>query len=394
MNVTPAEFLGVGLDQSHNILKRLYIVINDLVFSPPYDMFKQIFLHCVSSHKRWTIDLLKEHLVNPEKFQVYIDTLSEFKTRSDPELIIEKFYSYKLLQITDNFVQRLSNYSIWTNEVEETVKTFSTSLTRLIQNKSDNAEPVNGLDLLHTSFEENDTNALPLRLGFDDQIQGGIHPGEVLIYMAPTNGGKTSTMIRQAAIAAALDFKVFYASLEMGLDVIKQRLEAAIKALNVKESIAQNLFLKQYPSKRVTIDEIFLDVDAVNCDVVILDYLDLLKIVRSDQIWLDLEETIAYFRGLLVERRQVGITASQANREGMKDSGKTILDLDKIAGSVGKAFTADYVITINPPSENSTITHFYLAKNRRGPKWLQSCNYNLETLELSPLILDYTPDST
>jgi len=396
MDISPSEFFSAGLDQTLNNLNKLTVIIRDLTFSPPYDLFQQIFIHCVDIHKRWTIDLLKDHLSNPDKFEAFIKLLDVQRNETDIELILEKFYSYKLQQVTEKFVTRLTNNTVWSEQVEDTISQFSTQLTRLIRDKKSETNPINGIDLLELPRPDDSQVAVPLQLGFDDILQGGVHPGEVLLYLAPTNGGKTSVLLRQAVIAAAKGFKAYYASLEMGLDVIAQRIETVLAALHLDKSCLANLYVKQYPSKQTSIEEVFLDTDPLGINVLLLDYLDLLKVTRSQQYWLELEDLTAYFRGMLVERKMIGFSASQTNREGIKESKHAILGLESVSNSVGKVFTADYVISINPPpvegpGSGSNITNFFLAKNRRGPKYMQSCTFDLGSLQLEPIIADYMP---
>jgi len=141
------------------------------------------------------------------------------------------------------------------------------------------------------------------------------------------------------------------------------------------------------------LEEIFVFVDQLGAQVVAIDYLDILNIGGGgDRLWHVLEDLTARFRGYCEERKVIGLTVSQANRDGVASN--KIVDISHIAFSLGKVFTADFVITLTPPdftTADNSSAFLYLTKNRRGPKWLQPVRIDYEHVIVSPIQnFDYT----
>ena len=396
MKLTPADIFGSCLDADEKTLKRVLALIRDIDFStyPPYNLIQQVFVHCVEVHKRWTLDLIEFHLKNQwDDIEPYIRTLVLAKAHTDVEYVIENIYEYRVTNILQQQVPSLLN-----RIDEEKVLSLTRELNKLTLWKRDQGgEVVSATQAIRAVLCAKDEKelgpVLPLRLGFDDVMEGGIHPGEVMLVIAPTGGGKTSFLLRTATQAALSGFRVFFASLEIGEELIAKRLYRWCVATNNEINKLENLHLKSFPSKKVTLDEVFWYVDENHYDVVVIDYLDLLLFDKATAVWLELEDLTAYFRGMLKERQLIGLSASQVNREGAAESNRRVLQLTDVSYSMGKVFTADYVLTLTPYSNgdnSSSNMYLYLCKNRRGPTWLQPCRCDFASITFEPVVCTFT----
>jgi hypothetical protein len=112
---------------------------------------------------------------------------------------------------------------------------------------------------------------------------------------------------------------------------------------------------------------------------------------NDEKGWLTLEELTAKFRGLCEEYKVVGLTGSQVNRG--VEANRRIVKLEDVAYSYGKIYTADFAVAITPPNPlqvNATHSILYLAKNRRGPIWLQAVQVDYGAISCIPVDISTT----
>jgi len=247
-----------------------------------------------------------------------------------------------------------------------------------------------------TSYNETTSEyvglSLPLNLGFDQQLGGGIRPGEILLFIGPTGAGKTTLLLHSCLESVRHGLTTVYVSLELSLGLVREKLLAHSSLRKLDSSLLEKLHLLKFPTKSVTLEEVFVFVDQWHAQVVAIDYLDILSFGGSDRLWQTLEDLTAKFRGYCEERGIIGLTVSQANREGIANN--KIVDINHVAFSLGKVFTADFVVTLTPPdftTADATAAFLYLTKNRRGSKWLQPVRIDYEHVIITPIQnVDYT----
>lgn len=401
--LTPADILGCALNRNKEDLFRLKSLLKNVDFSekPPYNYYKQIFDHCVTVHNRWTIELIEYHLGEENKviLKPYTQSLLLAADETDLEYIIENILYARtnlLMEKYNNIIQRTSD-----GKLSNVLKEYVSELTNLLLDKNDPFECKRCDILLQEKEDESDfIKTLPLHLGFDDFLKGGIRNGEIAMYIAPTGSGKSFLLLYNSIFSALHGYKTLYVSLELSLDLIKVRLNSFIKNNShlINDNI-KNLYIKQFPSKSVTIEEIVNFAINLNIDVLVVDYLTLVSFSNSNAIWYEIEEITAKFRGLLNSAKMIGLTAAQVNRGGLekgKGSGKYIIDIEDTSFSMGMIYTADYVITSTPiilqsnsndPSAGFVNHNFLLklAKNRRGPTFLQPILMDFDKFVIKPI---------
>lgn len=400
MNIlTPADILGCALNRSKEDLFKLKSLLKNVDFSekPPYNYYKQIFDHCVSVHNRWTPELIEYHLgeENKEILKAYTQSIILAAEETDYEYVVENILYARtnlLMEKYNNLISRTFDGKL-SNILKEYVK----DLTNLLLDKNDPFECKRCDELLNEkNNDEEHTKILPLYLGFDEVLKGGVRNGEIAIYVAPTGSGKSFLLLYNSILSALYGYKTLYVSLELSLDLIKVRLHSFIKNNShlINDNI-KNLYIKQFPAKSVTIEEIINYAISLNVDVLVVDYLTLVSFSNSNAIWYEIEEITATFRGLLSSAKMIGITAAQVNRLGLekgKSSGKNIVDIEDTSFSMGMIYTADYVITSTPiilqTNNDGFINHNFilkLAKNRRGPTFIQPILIDFDKFIIRPI---------
>ena len=215
---------------------------------------------------------------------------------------------------------------------------------------------------------------------------------ELAMVIAPPGVGKSLWLVNQGVQSMIEGRKVLYVSLEMSEDKIAQRFDSVttlIPQSQLKDPAAQlkvderlSIFRTNFPDSRLVIKEFPTGTATVNSlrallvqlknyedftpDVIIIDYLELLRPVRENQHEYQAQQRIAEeLRGLAMETKVLLWTATQTNRQGR--SVKVITDAE-LGDSYGKIRTCDFAVSLNQSEEefdNGTM-RAYVVKSRNG----------------------------
>ena len=199
-------------------------------------------------------------------------------------------------------------------------------------------------------------------------------------------------------------------SLEMSEDKIAQRFDsvmtlipqAQLKDISTQLRVQERLsiFRTNFPGSRLVIKEFPTGTATVNTirallvqlrnyeefvpDVIVVDYLELLRPVRENQHEYQAQQRIAEeLRGLSMESKVLVWTATQTNRQGR--SVKIITDAE-LGDSYGKIRTCDFAVSLNQSEEefdNGTM-RAYVVKSRNGrPRFTVPMEVDYNVLRMS-----------
>lgn len=218
---------------------------------------------------------------------------------------------------------------------------------------------------------------------------------ELTSIMGGAKAGKTTALINFAKAASLAGHNVLYCTLEVGANIISDRLDAsatnvamkelANKSLTVKEKInelaakAGRLILHEFPSGTMTpaMLENLLDRykstgrnpdgsvrPPIVFDLVVVDYADIMKpnfrtsdtIENSKSIYVDL-------RAVAFKYNCAVLTATQTNREGFKS---VVAKAEHVSEDFNKVRTVDLMISINKTEEEASRgeARLYFAASR------------------------------
>ena len=223
-------------------------------------------------------------------------------------------------------------------------------------------------------------------------LEGGLGEKELAMVIAPPGVGKSLWLVNQAVQSMIEGRKVLYISLEMSEDKIAQRFDSvatlipqsqlkdASAQLKVSErlSIFQNNFpdgklvIKEFPTGTATVNTLralmvqLKNYEEFEPDVVIVDYLELMRPVRENQHEYQAQQRIAEeLRGLAMENKFLLWTATQTNRQGR--AVKVITDAE-LGDSYGKIRTCDFAVSLNQSEEefDNGRMRAYVVKSRNG----------------------------
>ena len=157
--------------------------------------------------------------------------------------------------------------------------------------------------------------------------------------------------------------------------------EVRERMLEIKEN-GGDLYIKQFPTKGVSIDAIRKDLTLVTSlkgrkpDLIILDYGDLLASnLGGNNSYEESGNLYMEIRGLAVEQQIPIITASQSNRE---SDGEEVVTARHIAESYKKIAISDFIMSIGktPADKRSGKANYHVIKNRFGPRRQNVCWYD------------------
>jgi len=227
---------------------------------------------------------------------------------------------------------------------------------------------------------------------FDSVLGGGLGRGELGVMLAPTGWGKSFFLVTAGSGALKRRCNVMHVTLELSREKVISRYESFMTRLaknslsEVSELVTQKLLrlrrvlqpadvlVIEYPTRGLTVEELRAVIIQTQLgrdftpDVLLLDYADILQ-----PSWADREKTryealmniYERLRGIAQEFKLAIWTGSQTTRKALS---KTIITIQDIAESFGKAQVADVVAAICQTDEEARANkgRFYLDKVREN----------------------------
>lgn len=218
---------------------------------------------------------------------------------------------------------------------------------------------------------------------------------ELTTIMGGAKAGKTTALIHFAKMASLAGFNVLYCTLEVGANIISDRMDASVagvvmkelggKAASVAEAIKKvgeksgKLIIHEYASGTFSPNMLRQLIQRyktagrntdgslrppIRYDLVVVDYADIMApnfrtsdaIENSKGVYVDL-------RAIAFEENCAVLTATQTNREGFKS---TVAKAEHVAEDFNKVRTVDLMISINKTEEEAARgeSRLYFAASR------------------------------
>lgn len=233
----------------------------------------------------------------------------------------------------------------------------------------------------------NEAARAPIPTGWDiinDLTKGGLAPGELGIVIGASGSGKSWLLMHIGAAAIKAGKKVLHITLELDENYTGIRYDSiltGISSVNLPDNLAEVkriiskyeglLRIQFFPTKSLSTNNLKAFIHKVRLsgfdpELIIIDYLDIMKLPVNSENHLALQSHYEDIRGLAGEERVPVWSASQGNREAINSD---VLGADKISGSYGKIFTADFAMSFSrKDSDKLTNTgRALIIKNRFGP---------------------------
>lgn len=224
-----------------------------------------------------------------------------------------------------------------------------------------------------------------------DNLIGGLIFKELTLIVADSNVGKSTMSVFMGAQAVRQSRRTLHVTLEMStartlikyfsalvdpsdgigynnllrLEPMEKVVQAIIRQQQAYEGY---LFLEELPTGRGTIEDIYRFVDKYNPELIIVDYLDLLKPPKSrrDRRF-ELTDIVIALRGLAVETGCAVLTPTQANRAAHN---RRIVGNQHVSEDYEKVRNADTIMSMGQNTKDVIKKEVvvYLSKSRNSEK--------------------------
>lgn len=237
------------------------------------------------------------------------------------------------------------------------------------------------------------------------------------LVMAQAGLGKSLFLSNLAVNFLKQGLSVVVISLEMSEDVYAQRFDAHLSNKDInhlkdeeesavekikqfyKDHPTSNLYIKEYPPKSVTCNDIRAYLESLKTnghkfDAIIVDYLNLVKSqAKSDNMFVDGLEVSEKLRAISYEMHCPVISAIQTNTEGMNNEN---VGMENISQSRGIAFTADFLMALFQTQEDREggFIRARILKNRLGGMVGKVLQFSLDPHSLVLSDITYCPDAS
>jgi len=238
--------------------------------------------------------------------------------------------------------------------------------------------------------------------------------------VAPPGVGKSLYLANQAVKHLIENLKVVYVSLEMSEDRVAQRLDSIstlipqgnLKVATERSKLKQrhkilrerfsksDLRIKEFPTGMATINTIraylnqLKSYEGFQPDVVVIDYMELLRPVREGMSEYEAQQRIAEeLRGLAVEQNLLVWTATQTNRAGR---GARVITDEHLGDSYGKFRVVDLAISLNQDEEefDEGMMRAYVVKARNGKaRFIIPMQISYQTLVMQEIDHEQQPET-
>ncbi len=229
--------------------------------------------------------------------------------------------------------------------------------------------------------------------GIDSALEGGLNRKEVALIIGMSGTGKSYMLMWIATQLVMKKHKVLFVTLENSKHITEKRFDACftntksddlIKKYDTKvipqldeyaKIWARDLHIAEFPMGKTSIEDIEAYQNQIwsrhgwKPDVVILDYLDELKMPSNKELFDAQAEVLGKFKGWMqntpTSPGMVGITATQGNRTGTTTH---VLTEANLASCFNKIFKVDacWSLNVDDQERNIGLMRFFVVKHRNA----------------------------
>jgi len=245
----------------------------------------------------------------------------------------------------------------------------------------------------------------------DDKLFGGMNRGELNIFAAASGGGKSLFLANLGVNWAMAGLNVIYLTLELSEELVSMRVDSMITGIPTREIFKSlddvemkvkmigkksgSFQVKYMPSGKTANDiRSYLKEYEIRmgqkCDVLLVDYLDLLmpmsKKISAENLFIKDKYVSEELRNLAMEKNCIFVTAAQLNRGAVEE---VEFDHSHISGGLSKIQTADNVIgifTSRAMRERGRYQiQFMKTRSSSGVGQKIDLEFNIDTLRITDL---------
>lgn len=336
--------------------------------------------------------LIEDPEVSEEARSHFRDSVATIQTSVDADKTVRVLTKYRQLRglydLAANIDAKLSPDNKTRINVDDLVDQTAQGLSNIRMKRSTQDAFVhfgknNNSNTLVKSilYEDNSEETIPTGIPAFDTVAGGFARGALVTIGANSGGGKSTLASAMAVNMASLGYKVLLVPLEMSKREMTARIMANVTNTDLTKILQQRLaegerelVYKRYrswvrkckakggrytifrPDEDMDIEEIMAAISAYDCDVVIIDYISLLKGVDGDDQWMRLGSVARYAKINAEIEGRVNILLCQVS-----DEGKI-----RYARAISEHSANSWIWVANAESKETGITRIEQAKSRNS----------------------------
>lgn len=252
-------------------------------------------------------------------------------------------------------------------------------------------------------YDDNSDQIIPTGFKQFDKEAGGFARGALVTIGANSGGGKSATASQLAINMASMGYKVLLVPLEMSKWEMTARIMANVTKTDLTNILTQQLATNERddvyqkmrkwrkkvkakggrytifkPPSDMTIEEIMASISAVHCDVVIIDYISLLKGTDDENQWLKLGSAARYAKINAENMNRVNILLCQVD-----DAGKI-----RYAGAIKEHSANSWVWVATKETKELGINVVEQLKSRNSRPFPFRLKTNLEFMRIKDAPMD------
>jgi len=397
--VSPKAELAVLRGMTHRkkqIAGQLISSVDDTYFFSPesQEIYQAIRRHMRDEGESPTYRLmLEDPEISTEAREHFRDSVATIQTPVDASKAVKVLNKYRqtrgLYDLAANIDAQLNGKS--RIDVDALSEQTAQALSTIRMKKSTQDAFVhfgknnNSMSLVKSIlYEDNSEDTIPTGIKPFDEGAGGFARGALVTIGANSGGGKSTVASALAVNMAAMGYKVLVVPLEMSKREMTARIMANITNTDLTKILQQRLaegeraqvakkmrlWMKKTkakggrytifrPDEDMDIEEIMAAVSAYDCDVVIIDYISLLKGVDGDDQWLRLGSVARYAKINAEIENRVNILLCQVD-----DAGKI-----RYARAISEHSANSWIWVATDETKETGITRIEQAKSRNSKKF-------------------------
>lgn len=284
----------------------------------------------------------------------------------DVDKFVEKTEQYIQTKALHNAV--FTAATILDENKEDRVQTLPTLFSDALNIRIDNNVGVNVAESVVERYwkRKNKEDQIPFLVRKLNFVTKDGFPRKTLnCFTLPTGGGKSAIMCSLAADYIKQGYNVLYITLELSEDMISTRIDVnitnttldEIDKIELQEYVRRcdvgyrgtgKIIVREFPTSVVNTSAITALINELKQkqnfipDVLFVDYINLIQPVRKtdNKSYTIVKYTAEEIRGICVQNNMVGITATQVNRDGVKNNEIEVTDVSE---SFGLPATVDFM---------------------------------------------------
>ena len=369
-------------------LQSIYDILEEDYFDNPAHKWivEQVLKYYYKYHTTATLDVFQVEVKKIENEVLRVSVVEQLKeaykaSNDDGEFIEQEFSNFCKNQQLKKAL--LSSVELLEKGQYDDIRYLIDSALKAGQDKNIGHEYEKDTETRYR-LEERNPQPTPW-LHINELLQGGLGRGDLGVIFGNPGGGKSWMLVALGAAIVARGGTVLHYTLELSESYVGLRYDAIFTGIRVQDlgrhkpevdevvsKLPGKLIIKEYPMGKATISTIESHIQKTKSlghipDLVIIDYVDLLKSKRSSRDRKDeIDDNYVATKGLAKELKLPIWTVSQVNRSGAKDD---VIEGDKVAGSYDKTMIADISMSLSRKRLDKVngTGRVHIMKNRYGP---------------------------